>query len=131
MKALFNAVFVHYNASSASNLLTKLYNTEADADAEFPYAVAQLVVGSPKEFASGQHFTEDWLLQFNLFDDAANMSALLDAYAAIVAAFDFGALTIAGYTFLSCVRPPGSTLQGKDEGVWRITVQYRIKARVI
>ncbi len=131
MKALFNAVFSHYNASGASELLTKMYNTEADSDAEFPYVVMQMVVGSPDDFASGQHFTEDWLIQFNLFDDAADMSALLEAYAAVTAAFDFAALTIAGYTFLSCVRPPGSTLQGKDDGVWRITVQYRIKARVV
>ncbi len=131
MKSLFDAVFAHYNASTLPDLLTKLYNTEADADAEFPYAVAQLVVGSPVDHASGQHYTEDWLIQFNLFDDKPNMTALLGVYDVLTAAFDFAALTIAGYNFLSCVRPPGSTRQGKQEGVWQINVQYHVKARVI
>lgn len=129
MKALFDAIFAKYAASVLPTLLTKLYNTEADADAQFPYAVLQLVVGGADDFATGEHFTEDWLIQFNLFEKGPNMVALLAAYAALLDAFDSKTLTVAGYQFLSCRRPPGSTLQTKVEGVWQITVTYRVKVR--
>lgn len=129
MKALFDAIFAKYAASALPNLLTKLYNTEAEPNAEFPYAVLQMVVGSADDYASGESFTDNWLVQFNLFEKGPNMSALLDAYAALTTAFDSATLEVAGYNFLSCRRPPGSTLQTKIEGVWQITVQYRIKVR--
>ncbi len=130
MKALFDAIFVHYNATALGAALP-LHNTEAPAETPFPYTVLQLVVGSPEDFATREHFTEDWLIQFNLFDNAPDMSALLEAYATLISAFDFAGLTIAGYDFKSCVRPPGSTLQTKVEKVWQINVTYRVKARVL
>lgn len=128
MKALFDAVFSHFEDAG---LPLPLFNTEAPAETEFPYAVLQLVVGSPEDFASGKHFTESWPVQFNLFDDASDMSSLLETYAALTTAFDFAALTLEGYTFLSCMRPPGSTLQTRVDGVWQINVTYDIKARVL
>ena len=126
MKELFDAVLAHYNTAS---IPLQLYNTQADDKAEFPYAVVQVVVGGTADVASNKHFTEDWLIQFNLFDDAPDMAALLEAYALLIAAFDFGSLTIAGHTFLSCTRPPGSTRQTKVDGVWQINVESLVKAR--
>ncbi len=128
MKSLFDAIFAHYEASGPS---LPLFNTKAPAETEFPYVVLQFVVGSPEDFASEKHFTENWHVQFNLFDKASDMSVLLEAYAALTTAFDFAALTIEGYTFLSCVRPPGSTLQTQVEEVWQINVSYNIEARVL
>ncbi len=128
MKALFDAVFAHYNATGLV-LAVPLHNTEAPAKTEFPYAVVQLVSGTPVEFASAEHYTESWLIQFNLFDNQPDMSALLEAYATLVSAFDFAALTIAGHTFLSCVR--AGTLQTMVEKVWQLNVSYRVKARAI
>lgn len=127
MKALFDAIFAKYAASSLPNLLTKLYNTEAESNAQFPYAVVQIISGVTSDFASGEHFTENYLIQFNLFEKGPNMSALLEAYAILISAFDFATLTIVGYTFLSCVRE--NTLQTKVEGVWQVNVVYRVKAR--
>lgn len=127
MKALYDAIFVKYAASDLPNLLTKLYNTEAEANAEFPYAVVQLVSGVTADFASGEHFSENWLVQFNLFERGTNMAELLVAFAALIATFDSATLAISGYTFLSCRRE--GVLQTKDEGVWQINVSYRIRAR--
>ena len=129
MKELFDAIFAKYNASSVPAHLTALYNTEADSNAQFPYAVLQLVVGGAADFASGEHYTENWLVQFNLFEKGPNMAAILEAFAALITAFDSTSLAIAGHKFLSCRRPPGSTRQTKVEGVWQITVQFRIEAR--
>lgn len=128
MKALFDAVFVHYNTTGL-RIAVPLHNTEAPAKTEFPYAVLQLVSGIADDFASGAAYSENWLIQFNLFDDAPDMSAQLEAYATLVSAFEFAALSIAGYDFLSCVRE--GTLQTRDEGVWQITVMFRVKARAV
>lgn len=130
MKALFDAIFVKYAASDLPNLLTELYNTEAE-EPEFPYAVVQMVVGSAIDYATGESKTDDWLVQFNLFEKGPNMNVILDAYATLTAAFDSTTLAVSGYNFLSCRRPPGSVLQTKEEGVWQINCSYRIKVRAI
>ena len=129
MKALYDAIFVKYAASTLPNLLTVLYNTEADANAQFPYAVVQVVSGVPGDFASGENFTENWLVQFNLFQRGPNMTDLLIVFSALIAAFDSATLAVSGYNFLSCRRE--GVLQTKEEGVWGINVTYRIKARVL
>ena len=131
MKALFDTVFTHYLAVGPPLTDLTLYNTEADDRAEFPYSVVQLVVGSPEDRASGGHYTEEWTIQFNLFDENSDGSDLLAAYTALLARFDLAALTIDGYTFLDCVRPPGSTRMTKVEGVWQITVIYVVRARAL
>ncbi len=127
MKNLYDAIFVKYAASDVPNTLTKLYNTEADEDAEFPYAVLQVVSGAADDFASGEHYTENWLIQFNLFERGPNMTLLLTALAALVTAFDSCTLAVSGYQFLSCRRV--NILQTKVEGVWQINVSFRIKLR--
>ena len=129
MKALFDAIFVKYLASTLPTLLTALYNTIADDEAEFPYAVVQVVNGNANDFASGEHFTEDWLIQFNLFEKGPNMSALLTVLTALTGTFDSCTLVVAGYDFLSCRRE--GILQGWVEKVWGINVTYRIKARAL
>ena len=87
MKNLYDAIFVKYAASDVPNTLTKLYNTEADEDAEFPYAVLQVIVGTADDYASGEHYTENWMVQFNLFERGPNMTLLLTALAVLVTAF--------------------------------------------
>jgi len=127
VKALFDGIFAAYAASTVPTYLTALYQTEADPRAVFPYGVFQMVVDTPADFAT-RGFTENNLVQFNLFDDAPDMTRLLEAYVALRAAFDFAALTVVGTTVLSCVWE--STLQTRVEKVWQINVQYRVETRV-
>ncbi len=129
MKALFDAIFAQWLAAGAPLSLLALFNTEADDRTEFPYGVVQVVSGTPTDHATGAHYSESWLIQFNLFDKTPDMSSLLEKYAALTAAFDFATLTIAGYTFLSCVRE--TTLQTRVEDVFQINVIYRVTARVL
>jgi len=128
MKALFEAIRSHYNDSAVSELSTGMYLTQAPAESVFPYVVTQLVSGVADDFASGSAFSENSLVQFNLFDDAPSMSRLLEIYAALRTAFDFAALTVVGTTALSCVWE--AVLQTKIEEVWMINVLYRTKTRV-
>ncbi len=127
-QSLFEAVYARYNeVASPTSKLTELYNTEADAEAKVPYGVFQLISGVPDSFASNKKFVENCLLQFNLFDKYPDCSRLLDSYKGLTKCFDFAALSIAGFTALSCVRGP--TIQTKVNGVWQINVTYRIKAK--
>ncbi len=123
MKALFDAIKLVFDTSCDG----ELYNTEAADDAEFPYTVIQLVSGVTDDFASGKAFTENLVIQFNLFDKSSSMNALLRIYTALIAAFDFVTLTVTGTTNLSCVRE--GTLSTRVEGVWMMNVIYRIKLR--
>ncbi len=126
MKALFDAIFARTAATPLSTTITGLHNTEAPPKSVFPYAVVQLVTGITAEFTS-LGFTESYLVQFNLFDDAPDMGRLLDTFAALTAAFDLATFAVDGYVLLDCVRQ--STLQTRVEGVWMINVVYRIKLR--
>ena len=128
MKALFEAIRSAYLDSGMTDYLTDLYLTQAPVRSVFPYGVMQLVSGMANDHATSKHFTEDRLVQFNLFDDAPSMSRLLEVYAELIATFDFAALVVAGTTALSCVRE--STLQTRVEDVWMINVLYRIKTRI-
>lgn len=123
MKALFDGIKLLFDTSCEG----ELYNTEAPANAEFPFTVMQLVSGVTDDFASNKAFTENLLIQFNLFDKSPLMDDLLRVYTALIAAFDFVDLTVAGTTHLSCVRE--NVLSTRVDGVWQINVTYRIKLR--
>jgi len=128
MKTLFEAIRSLYDGSGMTEYLTDLYLTQADVKSVFPYGVVQLVSGVTDDFASGSAFTENNLVQFNLFDDAPTMSRLLEVYAELIATYDFAALPVVGTTALSCVRE--TVLQTRIENVWMINVLYRMKTRV-
>lgn len=135
MKALYDAIFVKYGASTLPDLLIALHNTKAvnlepGKEVEFPYAVVQVVNGNVIDFATGEHFTTDWFVQFNLFEKGPNMNVILEAFSRLTATFDSCTLVVDGTTFLSCRRAPGIR-QTEDKGVWQINLAYNIRVRSI
>ena len=138
MKVLDEAIYAAYAASTLATtpLVTALYNTEAADDAVFPYIVFQLINGNTTEGATGPTFTEDMLLQFNIFSknpalsNEAGPPIVYGSWvieAALKLCYDFAALIVGGYDTLSCVRE--STMQTRDKKVWQVNVTYRIKLR--
>ena len=123
MQDLFDIIYAAYAAGGAAILLSALYNTEAPPDAEFPYAVMQVVNSKTDDFASNRAYTDNTLIQFNFFDKRSKCDHLLAAVSAFKVTFDFAALGAA----LSCVRE--NTLQSFNDGIWQINVTYRIKWR--
>ncbi len=111
-------------------MVTDLYHTQADDDAVMPYIVMQLVNGQVDQHATEKNFTEDVLVQFNIFDNRTSMGGatgtmvILDA---LFTCYDFAALSVSGYYVEGCVRE--NTTQTKVEDVWQINVTYRIKIR--
>jgi len=135
MEQLQNAIYAEYAASTLATtpLITALYNTEAPENAVFPYGVVQIVNGNCIEGATGPSFTEDYLVQFNIFSAETRLQTvgavigLWAIEAGVRLCFDFAPLTVAGYDTLSCVRE--SSMQSKNEKVWMINIQYRIRLR--
>lgn len=135
MEALQDAIYAEYAASTLATtpLITAMYNTEADDKAVFPYGVFQIVNGNTIEGATGPTLTEDYLVQFNIFSDESVLATvgpvigLWAIEAGVRLCYDFAALTVAGYDCLSCVRE--SSMQSRDEKIWTINIQYRIKLR--
>ena len=135
MEVVAEAIYAQYVASTLATtpLITGMYNTEAPENAVYPYAVYQLVNGNTNDGATGPRFTEDILLQFNLFSDnpiLKTVGAVIGLWtieAALKLAYVFAALTVAGYDTLSCVRE--STMQTRVEKIWQINIQYRLKLR--
>ena len=137
MRVVDEAIFAAYEASTLKTtpLITGMYNTEAPEGAAYPYAVFQLVNGNTNEGATGPQFTEDLLLQFNIFSANPALSneapptvyGLWAIEAALKLCYDFADLTIGGYETLSCVRE--STMQSRAEKIWQINIQYRLKIR--
>lgn len=135
MEALQDAIYAEYAASTLATtpLITAMYNTEADDKAVFPYGVFQIINGNCNDGATGPHFTEDYLVQFNLFSDnpiLQTVGAVIGLWTiemALRLCYDFASLTVAGYDTLSCVRE--SSMQSRDEKIWMINIQYRIKLR--
>lgn len=125
---LFEAIFNRYLASTLKDSLTALYNTEAPANAVYPYGVFALPSDAPDSFASNKMFVENCLLQFNLYDNEPLVTRLLQAYTALKAAFDFAPLAVTDYTTLSCVRE--GTVRSKVEKIWQFNVIYRVKLKV-
>ena len=138
MQVLDEAIYAAYAASTLATtpMIAALYNTEADAGAVFPYIVFQAVNAKPIEGATGPTFTEDMLLQFNIFSrnpalsNEAGPPIVYGGWsieAALKLCYDFAALAVGGYDTLSCVRE--SVMQTRDNKVWMINIQYRIKLR--
>ncbi len=126
MTDLFQALRTKYLSSGLSGKISDLYNTEAPANAVYPYGVMQLVSTIPDNLASDKFYIENSLIQFNLFDNSETMGELLEAYTSLLAAFDFADLIFTNSSAKSCVRI--STMQTKIEGVWQINIVYRIRS---
>lgn len=129
MTALYTAIRDAYLASTLATtpLISDLWLIEAPDNAVWPYAVVQLVNGNTDEFASNKKFSENILMQFNLFSKTSDAAEILGIFAGLILCYDFAALTVGGYDLIGCVRE--STMQTRVNKVWQITVTYRIRLR--
>lgn len=125
MKVLFDAVYNKFIADGKYGL-TALYNTEADSEAVYPYAVMSLVSAVPE-----WTFTEDGencILQFNLFDDDPKSTDINAAFTALDAKFHKKTLTIDGIGSTSMTREVANLF--KIEKRWQYNISYRIEFQV-
>jgi len=123
MNNLFTAIYTRWTAAMGGRTL---YNTEAKAEAAFPYATVTLV-SDVADWTFTEDF-EDCLVQFNLFSDTPTCEEVGLAFEALKSAFDKHDLTITGYETVSFSRLQANLL--RVEGKWQYLVTYRLLMQV-
>lgn len=120
--ALFQALFSRYLTTPLADMITALYNTEAAEDAVFPYGVVSLPSNVPDGTFTEEY--EDYLIQFVLYSDETLGTDVLNAFAALKAAYDNHDLFITDADTISFSRESAILL--RVEEVWRYAITYRL-----
>jgi len=126
MKALVDAIWSEWDGSGALKVaLPRFYLQQApDPDkAEFPYGVYSIVAGSQDDTFNEE--CEDFTVQFDLYSEAYDATALMAIYDLFTAEFDYVDLTLAGWTCTWCRRELMDLTY--EDGVWRYMLQYSIR----
>ncbi len=136
MFELYTAIYDHFKADplfTSAVHLTDLYDTEAPADAVFPYGTVAIISDIP-DFTFTEDF-EDCLVQFNLFskktsaEELGILFNLLKGDAEVGEGFDYHDLTfIDNFQPVSLVRVNAGRI--KVEKVWQYNVLYRCVLQV-
>lgn len=122
MKVLFEAIYGRWESEEKLGL-TELYNTEASADAVFPYGVFSLPDTTPGRGEFGVDW-EDCLIHFNLFSEATLATEVCAVFEALKLAFDHYDLTPTGYTPITMERELANIF--RVEKIWQCSVTYRL-----
>ncbi|KKM92271.1 hypothetical protein LCGC14_1220020, partial [marine sediment metagenome] len=130
MRKLFEAIYSKFEADTAlAAAVTNLYNTYAPPKAVFPYIVFALI-SNTIDLDSSQNW-EDYIIQFNIFDDSPSSGTLSDIYellkgdTAAGTGFDYFNLLIDDYTTVVLERE-SATLVYVDK-VWQYNVTYSLR----
>jgi len=121
MQVLFEAIYNRF-VSEGKFGLTELYNTEAPADAVFPYGVFSIPSNTP-DWTFTENF-ENFLIQFNLFSEKTLATEACEAFEALKTAFDFHDLVVVGYTPITMEREVANVI--RVEKVWQYNITYRL-----
>lgn len=127
MNELFTSIYSHYLEDPLSSSLTALYNTEAPANAGFPYAVFSLV-SDVLDFTFTENF-ENCLVQFNVFSNKSsskeigNLFNLFKGDPVAGEGFDFFELSLDNYETVSLQRE--SAILTRIEKIWQYNITYR------
>lgn len=130
MKKLFTAIYTKFQADTALvGAVTDLYNTEAPSNAVFPYIVFSMV-SNTIDLDSSQNW-ENYLIQFNIFDDDSSSNNICDIYellkgdTAAGTGFDYFNLLIEDYATVVMTREVARLM--RVDNVWQYNVSYSLK----
>jgi len=126
MEALLTGLYNLYanNSTLTAAIPGGLFVGEAPQDtSSYPYGVMFVVSNTP-----GWTFTEDiedYLIQFNIFDEVGEMdnSTILDVFDKLTTVYDWCKPTVSGYSRVFIKREFGTILRPDD--AWQISVSYR------
>ena len=130
MRKLFEGIYTKYTEDTAlAAAVTGLYNTEAPSNAVFPYIVFALI-SNTIDIDSSQNW-EDYIIQFNIFDDDPSSGDISDIYELLKGdtaggtGFDYFDLLIDDYTTVVLQRESATLLY--IDKVWQYNVTYSLR----
>jgi hypothetical protein len=109
MNNLFAAVMTKCAGSDLSSAVGgRIYESEAPAGAEYPYVVFSVIAGAPED-----NFTDaidELVVQFSIYSISESSSEIAAIYQYLKNLFDYGALTISGYSHIGMIRQSMTTM---------------------
>lgn len=126
MKALFTGIFSLFTTGTPAiftDVSGKLYLEEAPQNTAFPYIVYHLI-SNDYDFQFEEDY-EEFILQFNIFDDDRSSSDIGGYFEHLKSLYDWSTPTVTGYRVESFTREFAQL--ARDDDVWQYSVQYRIR----
>jgi len=127
MKQLFTSLYTYYKSRpELVTAITDFYLESAPAEAVFPYVVCKLV-SSTMDHTYTEKF-ENYLIQFDVYEDSSSPKRSAELWDLIVQALDFWTGAVESYAMISAIREGTLMSQWEVEGkkVWDVTLNYRI-----
>lgn len=125
MKALFTGIFNLFTTGTPAIYTSvggRLYLTEAPQNTSFPYIVYYLI-SNDYDFQFEEDY-EEFIIQFNIFDDDASASDIGTYFENLKSLYDWSSPTVTGYSVINFTREFAQL--ARDDDVWQYTVQYRV-----
>ncbi len=126
MQVLFESIWNKYNGSTGLKAtIDGMYFTEAPQGQAFPYGVYHLISNVPSWTFDAD--MENYIIQFNLFDDDSSSEDVNTAFKALTKEYDWCDLDTSGYSNIYMKREISSLT--KESDIWNYFVQYRIEVQ--
>jgi len=137
MQVLFNSIYNKFKGSTGADspfvlLGGRLYFTEAPQESVYPYGVYSLISDVPSWiFGTSESTMENYLIQFNVFDDNSSSTDVNTASKALTDLYDWcDDLNTSGYSNIYMKREMSNLTREAESGVWNFFVQYRVETQV-
>ena len=132
MQVLFNSIYNKFTGSTGAGSLCALLGgrfhfTEAPQGSAYPYGVYYLISDVPSWTFDAD--MENYLIQFNIFDDDSSSTDVNTASKALTDLFDWCDLSTSGYTNVYMKREFSHLTREAESGVWNFMVQYRAETQ--
>lgn len=127
MQVLMNGIHDKFTGTTTAGSLYvllsgKLYPYEAKQNDTYPYGVYYLISDVPDHTFDADF--EEYLIQFNLFDDDSSVTDINTAYSALTTLYDDTTLSVTGYTNVYTKRE--FSYLTREEDIWNYMTQYRV-----
>ncbi len=125
MKPLFDAILTKFNASADLKAAGKsLWRENVPEKTAYPFIVVQSAGG--RQIDTFGETIEELYIRFVILTQGPSDDTADTIAGHLMAAFDWTALTVAGYTFIACERTSNQSGYDPEEDVWQYTIQYTI-----
>jgi len=135
MKNLSKAIYGHavtdaVSSGFMSSIGSRLYDTEAQPGAEYPYCV-YMIISDVNEWEFVERF-EDVLIQFSIYSTASGSTEIKDIYTKLKTLYDESVFSIDDNTLLWMWRNNLTTMRDSittpngTAGLWHYAVDYNL-----
>jgi len=130
MQVLFNSIYNKFTGSTGAGTLYALlggrfYFSEVPQGTAYPYGVYYEISRVPSWTFDAD--MENYLIQFNIFDDDSSSTDINEASKALTDLYDWCDLSTSGYTHVYMKREMSNLTREAESGVWNFFAQYRIE----